>query len=146
MCLWKRCAIPLFSSKQAVDKMVSFASPYPLAIVFIRSSVKSFICTWIIWVGEFLFACLVFMRPISITLQLGWGARFPAVAPRGSRTDAEQWHGAHISQACGRWIQDSASLWRAVPTALGWMLNWQDGLAKKQCLEEEWSAVLGTAC
>lgn len=121
MRLWKRCFVPLFSSKQAVDKMVSFASPYPLqpclseALLRISSVRKRF------ELGSFRLPAWCSWNPSAFPVQLGRSAPFPAVAPRGSRRKAVQWHLAHISQTRGRWIQDSASLWRAVPTAVGWM-------------------------
>lgn len=120
MCLWKRCH-PSFSSKQAVDKMVSFTSPYPLqpclseALLRILSVCKSF------GLGSFCLLAWCLWNPSAFHVQLGWSPPLSAMAPRGSRTKAVQWHLAHISQMCGRWIQDSASLWRAVPTAMGWM-------------------------
>lgn len=101
--------------------MVSFASPYPLqpclseALLRIWSVLKSF------ELGSFPLLAWCLWNPSAFHMQLGWSAPFPAVAPRGSRTEAVQGHLAHISQMCGRWIQDSVSLWRAVPTAVGWM-------------------------
>lgn len=71
--------------------------------------------------GRFCLLAWCLWDPSVQHVQPGWSAWFPAMAPRGSRTTAVQWHLAHISQTCGRWIQDSASLWRAFPTAVGWM-------------------------
>lgn len=103
--------------------------------------------------GSFCLLAWCLWDPSVLHVQPGWSARFPAMAPRGSRTTAVQWHLAHISQTVwevnpGQYIplkgfSHCSGLDGSCSKLSGC------GLAKKQCLgmkEHTWSgAELGTA-